>query len=69
MSKQRTMVFWVGLILFCLASVLLFGIVWMAAVVMQPMHYYMDFWRGVVPFIVGGVVFLFLGVYMMRSPG
>lgn len=64
----RTMVFWVGLILFSLASVELFGILWMVAVVMRPPHH-IEFLKGLVPLIVGGIVFLFIGAYMMRSEG
>jgi len=67
-SKQRTMVFWVGLILFSLASVELFGIVWMVAVVMYPANR-IEFLKGLVPLIVGGIVFMFIGAYMMRSEG
>ena len=62
------MVFRVGLILLSLTSVILFGIVWMTVVVMRPMHH-IEFLKGLVPLIVGGVVFLFIGAYMMRSEG
>ena len=68
MSKQRTMVFWVGLIVFCLASVVLFEIVWMTTVVMHP-PLQPDFLRGVVPLIAGCIVFMIIGAYMMRSEG
>ena len=47
------MVFRVGLILLSLTSVILFGIVWMAVVVMRPMHH-IEFLKGLVPLIVGG---------------
>jgi len=63
--KERTMVFWVGLILFCLASWNLFQIVWMTTVVMAPVH--PEFVKGLVPGIVGGVVFMVIGIVMMRS--
>jgi len=62
------MVFRVGLILLSLTSVILFGIVWMTVVVMRPMHH-IEFLKGLVPLIVGGVVFLFIGAYMMRPEG
>lgn len=65
-KPSRTMVFWVGLILFSLASVVLFEIVWMAAVVMQP-PLQPDFLKGVVPLIVGGIVFMAIGIFMMRQ--
>ena len=66
MSKKkppRTIVFWVGLILFCLATIELFEIVWMTAVFMPPHHIL----KGLVPLIVGGIVFLLIGAYMMRQ--
>lgn len=63
---EKTTVFWVGLILLSLASVLLFGVFWMVAVVMYPPSR-VEFFKGLVPLIVGGVVFVFVGMYMMRS--
>jgi len=39
-----------------------------AVVVMRPMHH-IEFLKGLVPLIVGGVVFLFIGAYMMRPEG
>jgi hypothetical protein len=63
---EKTIVFWIGLIILGLASVSLFGILWMLAV-----------WNGYgdrftmlkyqVPFIVGGVSFILIGLYMMKS--
>ena len=63
---EKTIVFWIGLIISGLASVGLFGILWMLAV-----------WDGYgdrftmlkyqVPLIVGGVVFILIGLYMMSS--
>jgi len=57
------MFFWVGLILFCLASVVLFGIL---SVVMYPANR-IKFLKGLVPLIVGGIVFLLIGEYLVRS--
>ena len=54
-----------GLILFSLAAIELFGIVWMMAVVMYPANR-MEFLKGLVPLIVAGIVFLVIGAYMMR---
>ena len=62
---EKTIIFWIGLILFALASVALFGIVWMVAIVMYPANR-MEFFKGLVPFIVGGVVFILIGLYMMK---
>jgi len=60
--------FWVGLILLGLASVFLFGVFWMmvmVVVIYPPSRF--EFFKGLVPLIVGGVVFVFIGMYMMRS--
>jgi len=60
------MVFWIGLILLSLASVGLFGILWMFAI----WNEYVDRFNIIkyyVPFIVGGFVFVFIGFFMMRS--
>ncbi len=63
---EKSIVFWIGLIILGLASVGLFGILWMLAV-----------WNGyvdqvarlkqAVPVIVGGIVFVLIGLYMMKS--
>ena len=63
---EKTFVFWIGLIILSLASVGLFGILWMITI-----------WDGygdrflalkqAVPSIVGGVVFILIGLYMMKS--
>ncbi len=63
---ERTFVFWIGLIILGLASVGLFGILWMMAV----WDGYLDRFamlKQVVPVIVGGVVFILIGLYMMKS--
>ncbi len=63
---NKTLVYWIGLIILGSASVGLFGILWMIAV-----------WDGykdrfemliqAVPVIVGGAVFILIGLYMMKS--
>ena len=63
---EKTIVFWIGLIILGLASVGLFGILWMLAI-----------WDGYgdrfsmlkyqVPTIVGGAIFIIIGLYMMKS--
>ena len=63
---ERTYVFWFGLIILGLASVGLFGILWMITV----RNGYMDPFRMLkqaVPVIVGGIVFILIGLYMMKS--
>ena len=61
------MVFWVGLIIFALALVELFGVAWMIAVIPWPPHYNYLIRSPLVPLIVAGVIFLIIGVVMMRS--
>ena len=65
-EDEKTWVFWIGLILLALASVALFGIFWMVTVVMYPANR-MEFLKGLVPLIVGGFVFVLIGLYMMKS--
>ena len=63
---ERTFVFWIGLIILGLASVGLFGILWMIAI----WNGYIDrlgMLKQAVPVIVGGVVFILIGLYMMMS--
>ena len=63
---KKTFVFWIGLIILGLASVGLFGILWMIAV----WDGYLDRFtmlKQAVPVIVGGVVFILIGLYMMKS--
>ena len=63
---EKTFVFWIGLIILALASVGLFGILWVLAV----WNEYMDrltMLKYQVPTFVGGVVFVFIGLYMMKS--
>ena len=63
---ERTFVFWIGLIILGLASVGLFGILWMIAI----WNGYIDrlgMLKQAVPVIVGGVVFILIGLYMMIS--
>jgi len=63
---EKTLVFWIGLIILGLASVGLFGILWMIAV----WDGYIDPFRMLkqaVPVIIGGIVFILIGLYMMKS--
>ncbi len=63
---EKTFVFWIGLIILGLASVSLFGILWMLAV----WNRYMDRFSMLkyqVPFIVGGAIFILIGLYMIKS--
>ena len=61
---EKTFVFWIGLIILGLASVGLFGLLWMIGI----WSGYIDkFGMLAVPVIVGGIVFILIGFYMMKS--
>ena len=63
---EKTIVFWIGLIILGSASVGLFGILWMIAV----WNGYTDrfkMFKQAFPVIVGGIVFILIGLYMMKS--
>ena len=61
---EKTIVFWIGLIILGLASVSLFGIMWIFAIWDE---YRLNMIKYYVPFIVGGFVFMLIGLYMMKS--
>ena len=66
LEGEKTIVFWIGLIILGLASVGLFGILWMIGI----WDGYIDRWamlKQAVPVLVGGVVFILIGLYMMKS--
>ena len=63
---EKSFVFWIGLIILGLSSVGLFGILWMIVVWDGYMdRFYML--KQAVPVIVGAVVFIIIGLYMMKS--
>jgi len=64
---EKTRVFWWGLIIFGLAIVELFGVVWYTFALNYDYWYSSYGWRFVTPWIFGGVVFLLIGFYMMKS--
>jgi xanthine/uracil permease len=60
---EKTRVFWWGLIIFGLAIFGLFATLWYMFIF--PFGY--DFWRFFTPLIFGSIVFLLIGLYMMKS--
>jgi len=63
---EKTWVFWVGLIIFASACVVVFSIVWSLAAF--PEAYNREwFVRFMPPPLVGSVVFIIIGFYMMKS--
>ena len=59
---EKTIIFWIGLIVLSFASIGLFSIVWFNAI-----DFYTPPIELQVPFIVGTVVFILVGLYMMKS--
>ena len=60
---DKTSIFWAGLIILSLASVVMFSILWEVrhyAVLSQGLEYN-------VPPMVGAIVFILLGLFMMKS--
>jgi len=63
---KKTPVFWFGLLIVGLASVILFSLLWYIIMFDRPaqLDYY---WKTFVPPIVGSVVFILIGWFMMES--
>ena len=59
---RKTWVYWVGLIILAIASIVLFAAVWYNVVLTR----YKPPFEWQVPFIVGAAVFVVIEVYMMR---
>jgi len=64
-NGEKSLLFWAGLIILSLASIALFSVFW-------SFRYYMSSNVGTaflnnVPLIIGGVVFILIGLYMMKS--
>ena len=61
---EKTDIFWSGLIFSALGSVTLFAMIWFNGVIVP---YNMEVTKYQVPFIVGAVVFIIVGLLMMTS--
>ena len=70
MRGDKPTVFWVGLFILGLASTVLFSFIWsriaMAVVITGDPSYFWN-WYYALPFTVGSVVFILIGLYMMKS--
>jgi hypothetical protein len=66
LKGEKTYVFWIGLIILGLASVSLFTIIWFNIITINKYHIgpSLEFQ---VPFIVAAIVFILIGLYMMKS--
>lgn len=62
--SEKTRIFWVGLVIFGLSATILFTELWYTVIV-APL-WSVD-WRFLVPPVVGSVVFILIGLYMMMS--
>ena len=66
---EKTFVFWIGLIILGLASISLFTLVWinMISAMRGQIFLFGPTIELQVPFFVASIVFLLIGIYMMRS--
>ena len=64
---EKTSVFWAGLLILSLASIILFAVVWsMRNYASLPYNLYYSVENNL-PVIVGGIVFILIGLVMMKS--
>jgi hypothetical protein len=66
MKGEKTTVFWIGLFFLGLASSVLFSSVWWSLAISGDPSYFWN-WSYTLPFFVGSVVFMLIGLYMMKS--
>jgi len=64
---EKTYVFWLGLIILSLASIVLFSISWYTILTAQPYVNIDYYWKLLVPPVAGAIVFILIGLYMMKS--
>jgi O-antigen/teichoic acid export membrane protein len=63
---KKTSVFWIGLLILGLASVILFSLLWFTMMLGPPTN--IDYFLKILtPPIAGSVVFILIGFYMMKS--
>jgi hypothetical protein len=63
---SKTLVYWLGLLIFSAACTLVFGILWIIAVIYPSTG--RDIIRSpIIPIIVGAIVFSSIGIYMMKE--
>ena len=61
---KKTIVFWVGLLVLCAASLFLYSVFW--TLFFYPSLYYM-FSMSATPVVVGGIFLILTGLYLMKS--
>jgi uncharacterized membrane protein YeaQ/YmgE (transglycosylase-associated protein family) len=63
---EKTAVFWIGLLILGLALAVLFSTIWYFLISSRDVFYYRN-WLYIVPSIVGSIIFILIGLYMMKS--
>jgi K+ transporter len=64
---EKTSVFWIGLLILGMASLILFSIIWYVSLAFLSSNSTYFSWGSWVPPIVGALVFVLIGLYMMKS--
>ena len=64
---KKTSVFWFGLLVLGLASVILFSLLWYVMVLFSPLNIGSYTWKYLTPPVIGSIVFILIGLYMMKS--
>jgi hypothetical protein len=64
---EKTAVFWVGLLILGMSSMTLFWMIWYSVLAMFSSTGLNFSWQGWIPPIVGTIVFILIGLYMMKS--
>jgi putative Mn2+ efflux pump MntP len=64
---KKTSVFWIGLLVLVLASVILFSLLWYVLVLFAPLNIGSYTWKYLTPLVAGSVIFILIGLYMMKS--
>jgi xanthine/uracil permease len=61
---KKTLVFWIGLLVLCAASLFLYSVFW--TLFFYPSLYYM-FSMSAIPVVVGGIFLILIGLILMKS--
>jgi putative Mn2+ efflux pump MntP len=64
---EKTRLFWIGLTMLALASLVLFTILWYAFINSMRERYISFDWTNQTPQLVGAIIFILVGLYMMNS--
>jgi putative Mn2+ efflux pump MntP len=64
---EKALLFWAGLIILSLASVVLFSVIWSYRSYASSYISFGVFFLNNLPLVVGAIVFILIGLYMMKS--